>query len=103
MEKVKVGQVWSNGNLNFTISRVNYDAQIAYCIDKRECEFGSLTKEGYPYNWDGWKLVKTEVQQQSKIEMKSNVDILFAFFSQPHPGECVCGLVKEFCEYHRGT
>ena len=101
--KVEVGQTWTNGKDQLTLSRIECvegRRTVYYDDNGRNSLFGYLTEDGYPDCWsDCWQLMTTKLPQKEKEEKCK--DELFAFFSRPQAGNCKCGMPKDQCEYHR--
>jgi len=105
--KVAVGQVWTNGKIKVTISRVSFTA--CFSIDDysgKEELFCYLTRDGFPDGWPGyWKLVeelKEEIKPEvNQLSLPNEKELEMQFFRcSLHPENCQkCGAPKP-CNYH---
>lgn len=103
--KVKPGQTYRSPNgSQYTISHVDNNRAYVFDLGKKSGEtesFGAITKDGYPDVWGSWKLIEDSKEEAPKQIKANNQDALMAFFSQPQPGNCKCGMLKKECPYHR--
>lgn len=105
--KIKLGQVWSVPTIKgcqYKINRIEDKYVYATNInDGVECYFISLNESGYAEMPNAWVL-EQDIQEQAPITKRSAViNDMSDWRAWKHnvPGECVCGIRKEDCFYHK--
>jgi hypothetical protein len=129
--KVKPGQVWSlivDGRIldkwkihSLTPNNEGYDVigfpaigpaphhATGTKFSNRSVRFGSTDPHGHPLNWDShWTLESDSDSDpptlRSGIAPSKEVDISdWKVWRHKAPGECVCGIPKQVCSYHKDT
>lgn len=88
----QVGQVWrypkGYPNTKFTITKIVDGRVLAYRTDQaKESGFASCDRDGYGDVDRGWEVTFPISDWRA--------------WRHDRPGDCVCGIPKERCDYHR--
>jgi len=105
--KIKAGQIWIDSyNSKVTISKVAKVGKDLWAFHKTkagtEQQFGNLTEDGYPDDWDtDWRCIQDVEDPKPPSPMQNTHNDLLAFFSAVPDGYCACKIEKMHCPYHK--